>query len=137
MRRLIFLAAAAAVALSAQAEERRKLDPMAIYGSWLGTQGALPANCQADGYLVGFGAVNKESFRMTVTPRTGGVKGADIGTDYKVAPPPAGAPLRLELFLTSEKGDIGIDQLTGSTLELVPAGPDRTYPATALYLRRC
>ena len=137
MRRLILLAAIAAIAFSANAEERRKVDAMAIYGSWLGAQGALPANCQADGYLVGFGAVNKESFRMTVTPRTGGVKGADIGTDYKVAEPPATAPLRLEIFLTSEKGDLGIDQLTGSTLELVPAGPDKTYPVTTLYLRRC
>ena len=72
-----------------------------------------------------------------MTPRTGGVKGAEIGTDYKVMEPPATAPVRLEIFLTSEKGDLGIDQLTGSTLELVPAGADKTYPATSLYLRRC
>ena len=137
MRRFLIPAAAAAAAFSAQAEDRRKLDPMAIYGSWLGTQGALPASCQADGFLVAFGAVNKESFRMTVTPRTGGVKGAETGTDYKVAEPPPGAPVRLEVFLTSDKGDLGIDQLTGSTLELVPAGPDKTYPVTTLYLRRC
>ena len=137
MRSFVLLAAAAALALSVSAEERRKVDPMAIYGTWLGAQGALPANCQADGFLVGFGAVRAGSFRMTVAPRTGGVKGAEIGTDYKVMEPPATAPVRLEIFLTSEKGDLGIDQLTGSTLELVPAGADKTYPATSLYLRHC
>lgn len=137
LHRFLLLAAAAAVAFAANAEERRKLSPMAIYGTWLGTQGALPPNCQSDGFLVGFGAVNMESFRMTVAPRTGGVKGAEVASDYKVVEPPATAPVRLEVFLSGEKGDLGIDQLTGSTLEIVPAGPDKTYPVTNLYLRRC
>ena len=135
MRRIAFLAAAV-LTLAAHAEERRAVSPLAIYGSWLGTTGAFPKSCQDDGYLVGFGAVNDKSFRMTVTPRTGGVKGAEIMTDYKVMAPPDGAPVRLEIFLTSEKGDLAVDHL-GSRLELVPAGADKTYPATSLYLTRC
>ncbi len=137
MRRLVFTAAALALVLAAQGEERRKLSPLAIYGNWLGTQGALPPDCEGDGFFVGFGANNAENFRMTVRPRKGGVLGEATSTEYTVHEPPEGAPIRLEIFLTSDKGDLGIDQLTGSTLELVPAGPDKTYPATALYLRRC
>ncbi len=136
MRRFVLLAAAAVLALSAHAEERRKVSPLAIYGTWLGTTGAFPASCQADGYLISFGSVNDTSFRMTVTPRTGGVKAAEIVTDYKVMEPPANAPVKLEIFLTSAKGDLAVDHL-GSRLELVPAGPDKTYPATSLYLTRC
>ena len=137
MHRFILLAAAATLALSAHAQERRQVSPLAIYGTWFGTTGALPQSCDADGYVVTFGAVNDKSFRMTVASRTGGVGGDGYVTDYKVVPPPENAPLRLEVFLTSDKGDLGIDLLTGSTLELVPAGADKTYPATSLYLRRC
>ncbi len=136
MRRLVLLAAAAVLAVSAHAEERRKVSPLAIYGVWLGTTGTFPTSCAVDGYIVAFGAVNDQSFRMTVTPRTGGVKGAGVSTDYKVMEPPAGAPMRLEIFLTGEKGDLAVDHL-GSRLELVPAGLDKAYPATSLYLTRC
>ncbi|MFT3810084.1 MAG: hypothetical protein QM698_09220 [Micropepsaceae bacterium] len=137
MRRFILLAAAATLALSVHAEERRKVSPLAIYGVWLGATGAPPESCEADGYVVYFGAVNAESFRMTVQPRTGGVKAGETITDYKVMEAPASAPGRLEIFLTGKKGDLGIDQVNGSQLELVPAGADNTYPSTSLYLRRC
>lgn len=136
MRRFVLLAAAIGLAVSAHAEERRAVSPLAIYGSWLGTVGDFPQSCQSDGYIVYFGAVNDTSFRMTVVPRTGGVAGAEIVTDYKVVPPPEGAPVRLEVFLSGDKGDLAVDHL-GSRLELVPAGPDKTYPATSLYLMRC
>ena len=136
MRRIVLIAAAAAVAFAAHAEERRKVSPLAIYGSWLGSTGGFPKSCQDDGFVVYLGAVDDKSFRMTVSPRTGGVKGAEVITDYKVLPPPETAPLRLEIFLTSEKGDIAFDHL-GSRLEIVPAGADKAFATTSLYLARC
>lgn len=137
MRRILLLAAAA-VAFAAHAEERRKVSPLAIYGTWLGTQGAYPTDCKGDGFVITFGAVNDKAFRMTLAQRTNGVGGTAFVNDYKVVEPPATAPLKLEIFLSSpDKGDIGIDQTGGSMLEIVPAGPDHTYPVANLYLRRC
>jgi len=137
LRRFVLLAAAATLALSVHAEERRKVSPLAIYGTWFGTTGKLPDNCEGDGFVVTLGAVNDKAFRMTIGSRTGGVAGDAFINDYKVVEAPATAPMRLEIFLSGAKGDIGIDHLTGSTLEIVPAGPDKTYPSTSLYLRRC
>lgn len=137
MRRFVLLAAAAILALSAHAEERRKLNALAIYGTWLGTQGALPPNCDVDGFVVSFASEDGIYFRMRVAPRTGGVAGKNVISDYTALAVPPSVPLRLEIYLKGKTGDLGIDQLTGSTLELVPAGPDNTYPATSLYLRRC
>lgn len=137
MRRIVLLAAAAAVAFAAHAEERRKVSPLAIYGTWLGTQGAYPTDCKGDGFVITFGAVNDKAFRMTVGQRVNGAPGLGAITDYKVVEPPATAPLRLEIFLSGEKSEIGIDHTGGSMLEIVPAGADKTYSATSLYLRRC
>jgi len=137
VRRLVFFAAIAAIAVSAHAEERRKVSPLAIYGTWLGTQGTYPTDCKGDGFVITFGAVNDKAFRMTLVQRTGGVGGTAFVNDYKVVEPPAGAPVRLEIFLAGEKGDLGIDQTAGSMLEIVPAGADHSYSTTNLYLRRC
>lgn len=137
MRRILLIAAAAAIAVSAHAEERFKVSPIGIYGIWLGAQGKLPETCKSDGFVMSFGAVNDKAFRLVVGQRVNGVKTSEVITDYKVVEPPATAPIKLEIFLSSEKGDLGIDYINGSTLEIVPAGPDKTYPTTTLYLRRC
>ncbi len=139
----LLAAAVAATALTAAAEERRKVNPLAIQGMWLGTTGALPPNCEVDGFKVAFGTNNGKTWLMTVQPKITPKPGETPElvqpreTKYTVMEPPATAPVRLEVFLTGAKGDLAVDVLTGSTMELVPAGADKTYPATNLYLRRC
>ena len=145
MKRFILAALAAALAMSAltaAAEERRKVNPLAIQGRWLGTPGALPTACDVDGYVIGFGTNDGKKFMMGVQKREGGVAPLNpINTIYFAIDPPEGAPVRLEIFLEGEKDGqkirMGIDQTGGSTLELVPAGADNAYGATSLYLRRC
>ena len=138
----LLAAALAATAFTAAAEERRKVNPLAIQGRWLGTPGALPATCDVDGYIIGFGTNDGKKFQMGVQKRENGVAPLNaINTIYVAIEPPAGAPVRLEIFLEMEKDGqksvMGIDQTGGSTLEIVPAGADGTFPATSLFLRRC
>lgn len=139
----LIAAAVATTAFTAAAEERRKVNPLAIQGMWLGTTGALPTSCDVAGYKIAFGTNNGETWLMTVQekviPKPGEtpVLPKVYETNYKVMEPPATAPVRLEIFLAGDKGNVGIDHVGGSTLEIVPAGPDGTYPQTSLYLRRC
>ena len=145
MKRLILAALAIAVAagaLTAAAEERRKVNPLAIQGRWLGTPGALPTACDVDGYIIGFGTNDGKKFLMGVQKRENGIAPLNpIETVYFAIDPPDGAPLHLEIFIEADKGGekirMGIDHTGGSTLELVPAGTDNAYRATSLYLRRC
>lgn len=147
MKRHALLAAAFAglavsTAAGQAAEQRREVNPLAIQGRWLGTPGALPETCDVDGFVIGFGTNTGQTFNMGVQKRENGVAPLmTTDTVYRVIPPPEGAPLRLEIFLQAEKEGqkliMGIDHLGGSTLEIVPAGPDGTFPATSLYLRRC
>ena len=147
MKRFALIAAslaAATVSLASaqQAEERRKVSPIAIQGRWLGTPGALPPECGIDGFIIGFGTNNGQTFNMSVQKRETGIAPLKaFETVYRVIEPPAGAPLRIELFLEAEKDGqklvMGIDHTGGSTLEIVPAGTGGNFPATSLYLRRC
>lgn len=139
MKRAALTAIAVALAVTASAQERRQIDPLAIFGNWLGTTGAMPQTCDGDGFLVAFGSVDGKTFMMSVQKREGGVAPLRATeTVYTVIPPPPTAPARVEIFLSNpEKGDLGVHVRTGSQLELVPAGADKTYPATSLFLKRC
>lgn len=137
MRSLLCIAIALAATAAAQ-DARRVVSPIAIQGSWLGAPGAAPTDCAADGFIVGFGTNNGQTFLMTVQHRVDGVAPLDgRKTSFKVVEPPVGAPLRLEVFLSSPDSEIAIDVVTGSRLELVPAGPDKSYGQTSLFLTRC
>ena len=130
------LLAAVAFMAQATAEERRTVSQMALYGSWLGTQGAMAADCNAPGYWVWF-STSDTGVTMAVQTINNGVRGPITESQYGIGKPPAGAPERLDIFLTGKKGDLAFDMLTGSKLEIVPPGPDKSYGATSLYLQRC
>ncbi len=143
-RRLLFAISAAACMTAAAAQvppeptERRVISPVALQGNWIGAPGAVPEDCNGDGYLVGFGTGDGKVFNMTVRRREGGVAPLNgTTTRMEVVPPPPNTPLRIDVFLSGPGSDIGIAIRTGSAMEMIPAGPDKTYPATSLFLRRC
>lgn len=120
------------------ATERRTINPVAVQGSWLGTPGAMPTDCKGDGFVILFGTNNGQTFQMSVQQRVGGTS-SQLPTEtlLKVVPPPDGAPLRVDVFLQGGKTELGIAILTGSKMELIPAGADKTYGQTSLHLMRC
>lgn len=139
MTRLL-LALAALLLAASPSEARRQINPMAIYGVWLGTPGARADDCKTDGYRIGLNTGDGKDFLVSIGQQRGGVppNDADMPTILmKVVPPPAGAPDRIDIFLSGGGSDIGIVIKTGSAMEWVPAGPDKTYAATGLYLIRC
>lgn len=132
------LTAVAAAQQPPPVTERRKINPVAIHGTWIGLPGTMPTDCAADGFMVALGTTNGQTFQMTVQHRQNGLaplKGKE--TLFTVMEPPPGAPLRIDVFLTSKDSDMGVVIRTGSAMELVPAGPDKAYGATSLFLKRC
>lgn len=138
MKKLVLIAACAVLASGADAQERRRVDPLAIASVWLGNPGAVPEVCSQDGFRVGFGTTDGKSFLMTVERQVGGTIVPGITqTEYEVMPAPAGAPTDIDIFLTNPKGDLGVRVKTGSEISLIPAGPEKNYPAVSLILKRC
>ncbi len=122
----------------AATHQRRTISPIALQGNWLGTPGAMPTDCTADGFYIGFGTSDGVMFNMSVRQRTGGVMTPDSkDTLMRVVPPPPNTPVRIDIFLASPESEIGIAIKTGSAMELIPAGADKSYATTSLYLLRC
>ena len=99
----------------------------------------MPTDCGQSGFWVRFITYDGKDFWLEVGQQENGeVTTASIkATKLKVAPPVAAAPDRIDLFFSGEKTEIGIAIRTGSAMELVPAGADKAYAATSLYLMRC
>ncbi len=92
------------------------------------------------GYWVGFNTYDGHNFHMAVAPRAAGAPAPETGvagTDLLVAQPPAGAPDRIDLFFAGGSTEIGILIRTGSAMEVIPAGADKAYGKTSLFLKRC
>ena len=143
LRFLFALAALAGAALEAAAEEPRKvLPPAALHGEWFGSTGARPTACaaggllEADGYWVVILA-GYEGISMSVQPLAKGRVTGETLTQYKVMPPPPGAPAGLDIFLHGPKSDVAADVLNGSTVAWVPADAAGNFGATSLTLYRC
>lgn len=145
MRAARLAAAGAALVLiaTAGAAERWKVSPMVLHGEWFGTTGAMPVSCadpdgvnRSDGFWVVILATD-DNLSMSVQPLKAGHVTGETLNKFKIAAPPPGAPERLELFLKAKTGDAAIDVLNGSTVEWVPAGADKTYAQSTLFLRRC
>lgn len=128
----------AAAQMPPEPAQRRNISPIAIHGDWIGGPGAVPEDCNGDGYLINLFTGDGKTFIMSVRPRTGGVTQAtptETRMDVVAAPP--GTPLRIDVFLSGPGSDIGIAIRTGSAMELIPAGPQRKYDTTSLFLKRC
>ncbi|MCC6917572.1 MAG: hypothetical protein IT548_00115 [Alphaproteobacteria bacterium] len=118
--------------------QRRTISPIALQGNWLGTPGRMPTDCAADGFYIGFGTNDGKTFNMSVRQRTGGVMPLNSkDTLMNVVPPPPNTPIRIDVFLAGQGSEIGVAIRTGSAMELIPAGADKSYAATSLYLMRC
>jgi hypothetical protein len=142
IRTLFVLAVALAPVAAAQqpppSDQRRSISPVAIQGNWMGAPGRMPEDCSGDGYLIGFGTGDGKTFIMSVRRRAGGVAPVNsTDTRMEVVPPPANTPTRIDVFLSGPGSDLGIAIRTGSAMELIPAGPDKSYASTSLYLKRC
>lgn len=120
----------------AGAEERWKVNPLVLDGTWMGTQGTFPANCTVDGWWVVFVGGNIRTM-MTVQQVQANQVLSEVSTQFDYATPPKKAPVRLEIFLKGPNGYVGVDVVNGSQIEWVPAGKDGAYGQTTLYLRRC
>ena len=143
LRFLFALAALAGAALEAAAEEPRKvLPPAALHGEWFGSTGARPTACaaggllEADGYWVVILA-GYEGISMSVQPLAKGRVTGETLTQYKVMPPPPGAPAGLDIFLHGPKSGVAADVLNGSTVAWVPADAAGNFGAPSLTLYRC
>lgn len=142
IRALLVLAVAfvqiAAAQMPPEPAQRRYVSPIAIHGDWIGAPGAMPEDCNGDGYLINFFTGDGKTFIMSVRPRTGGVtQAAPTETRMDVVTAPPGTPLRIDVFLSGPGSDIGIAIRTGSAMELIPAGHEKTYDTTSLFLKRC
>ena len=77
-----------------------------------------------------FFGLNSASLAKAAAPLCGAALGLMLASCAALGIGPSGPP--------QQKGEPTLSKcLTGSTLEIVPAGPDKTYPSTSLYLRRC
>jgi len=131
---------AIAIAAASIAEARRVISPLAVQGTWLGRTDQFPEECAEAGYWVGFNSYDGLNFHMAVAPRAAGAPAPEsgvAGTDLLVAQPPSTAPDRIDLFFAGGSTEIGILIRTGSAMEVIPAGADKAYAKTSLYLKRC
>ncbi|MBL9010780.1 MAG: hypothetical protein JNL56_06350 [Alphaproteobacteria bacterium] len=139
---LAFTVPAGATLQAAAAESRQVLPPAALHGEWFGSTGGRPAACaaggllEADGYWVVILA-GYDGISMSVQPLARGRVTGETLTQYKVVPPPPGAPASLDIFLHGPKSDVAADVLNGSTVAWVPADAAGNYSAPSLTLYRC
>lgn len=138
MKSAAISAFAIGVVVAASAAEHHKVNPLAIYGTWIGAPGEAPSECAGDGYFISFGSVDGKKFLMTVQHRVNGIAPLDgKKTEYMAAPPPETTPSTIDVYLTNPNGDLGIHIRPGSQIEIIPPGADRAFSTPSLVLKRC
>ncbi len=139
---LAFTVPAGATLQAGAAGSRPGLPPPPPPGGGVGSTGGRPAACaaggllEADGYWVVILA-GYDGISMSVQPLARGRVTGETLTQYKVVPPPPGAPASLDIFLHGPKSDVAADVLNGSTVAWVPADAAGNYSAPSLTLYRC